>query len=432
MTDLDCDGALDLFLGQITGTVTRYAAAGRDAAGLPRFRPVTNRFEDIEIVARIGSMHGANTLVFHDVDGDGDPDLFWGDFFEPGLLLIENRGSCGAPTLRGDPRPFPLDAPVATSGYNAPAFGDVDGDGDADLVVGVLGGAYNPSRTAADNLYWFERRPDGGFALRTRRFIGALDVGAESVPAPVDVDGDGDVDLVIGNKIDPDDPQTARVTLFRNDGSPTRPAFRFAGPLPFAGHYHFAPAFGDLDGDGDPDLVMGTWRDAVAFYRNDGPRASPRWTRADSALVRLTRGSNATPALGDLDGDGDLDLVIGEGSGALNVYRNVGSAARPAFELVSDAYLGIDVGRRSRPALVDVDGDGDLDLVVGSETGSLALYRNRGGPTAPDFVADGALVEDVPPLAAPAFADLDGDGDSDLLVGGLSGGLVYFEQRAPR
>ena len=78
----------------------------------------------------------------------------WGDFFEPGLLFIENRGSCAAPNLRGEPAPFPLDDPVRTSGYNAPAFGDVDGDGDLDLLIGVLGGAFNPNTSTVENLIY--------------------------------------------------------------------------------------------------------------------------------------------------------------------------------------------------------------------------------------------------------------------------------------
>src|SRR5690606_13166910 len=88
-TDIDCDGLQDLFLGQLTGTVTRYEATGPVGASPPPFTLVTTRFENIEIVNALGaSAHGANTMVFTDVEGDGDEDLFWGDFFEPGILLI--------------------------------------------------------------------------------------------------------------------------------------------------------------------------------------------------------------------------------------------------------------------------------------------------------------------------------------------------------
>jgi FG-GAP repeat. len=99
VTDVDCDGRLDLFLGRLDGTIDRYEATS-DSAGMPQFAHVTDEFEGIEIVNKQmkGVRHGANTLTFADVDGDGDQDLFWGDFFQPGLLLIENTGSCGSPS----------------------------------------------------------------------------------------------------------------------------------------------------------------------------------------------------------------------------------------------------------------------------------------------------------------------------------------------
>ncbi len=135
------------------------------------------------------------------------------------------------------------------------------------------------------------------------------------------------------------------------------------------------------------------------------------------------------PALGDVDGDGDLDLFVGEASGTLNFFRNVGSPSEPEFELVSDEYGGIDVGRRSAPALTDLDGDGDLDLLVGSENEGIRLFRNRGTSEEPEFVAEGRLRAATRGLSTPALLDADGDGDLDLFSGSASGGLLLFERR---
>ncbi len=430
-TDIDCDGLLDLFIGRLVGTITRYEATGEIGDDVPRFRHVTDGFEGIEIVGEegFGSRHGANTMALADHDGDGDVDLFWGDFFEPGLLLIENTASCPSFDLTGEPRRFPLDDPLQTSGYNAPTFGDVDGDGDLDLLMGVLGGAYNANTTTADNLYYLEQTDDG-FELRTRRYLTQIDVGSESVPAFVDLDGDGDLDLLLANKIDPSEPTTSIIYRFTNEGTPTDPAFRLDGTLDLAGAYHNVPAFGDLDGDGNPDLILGTWRDELRYFRNEPEGGAARFVLVDSAFVTLTRGSNAKPALGDVDGDGDLDLFVGESSGTLNFYRNEGTPSEPRFELVDDEYLGLDVGRRSAPALADVDGDGDLDLVIGREDGELVFLRNEGDARTARFVEAEwpfPAPEELPRAPVPVFVDIDGDGDLDLFVGGLGGGLHYFE-----
>jgi hypothetical protein len=426
--DIDCDRMPDLLVGRVTGTVIHYEMVAGSPPEAPRFRFVTDRFENIEIVAQFGSAHGANTMTLADYDEDADLDLFWGDFFEQGLLLVENTGTCAAPSLRGQPAPFPPEAPLKTSGYNAPTYGDVDADGRGDLIVGVLGGAFNPNRTTIANLHLLTRDAAGRFVARTGQLLPMLDVGSESVPALVDLDRDGDLDLLLANKIDPALQTVGQIYRIENTGSGRDPAFRLAGVLPVGSTYHPAPAFGDLDGDGDLDLLLGSWSARVGYYRNEGGGPVPAFAAVDTALVTITRGSNTTPALGDVDGDGDLDLFVGEASGALNFYRNEGDPRAPRFVLVSDTFDAIDVGRRSAPALADVDGDGDLDLVVGSDADGLLLFRNAGTRTAPRFVRDETFRLDVPPFATPALGDLDGDGDLDLVVGGVGGGAVYFER----
>jgi hypothetical protein len=77
--------------------------------------------------------------------------------------------------------------------------------------------------------------------------------------------------------------------------------------------------------------------------------------------------------------------------------------------------------------VVDVDGDGLLDLVVGREEGGLAVFRNVGSASAPAFAPYEALDLRLPPLSAPVFGDLNGDGVLDLLSGSVSGGVLYFQ-----
>ena len=430
LNDIDCDGDLDLFLGRLNGTISRYEVAELTDEGVPVFRFLEDRFQGIEIVAQLGSLHGANSMAFADIDQDGDLDFFWGDFFEPGVLFVENTGSCGEPNLRTDPRPFTVDATIATSGYNVPVLVDVDSDGDLDLFVGVLGGAFNPNLTTTRNFHFYEQ-VDGDFIHRTDRFVYTIDVGSESIPAFADLDGDGDLDMLLANKLDPDDTQTSRLYYFENVGSPRDPSFEQRAHIPLFTMYHYAPALGDLDGDGDLDMLVGTWNRGVALYLNEGTRTEPEFVLQDTTFVRLTRGSNSAPALTDVDGDGDLDLFVGESSGELNFYRNVGTPFAPSFELVSDHFGEIDVGRRSFPTFADIDGDGDEDLLLGREAGGVLLYR-RVGSTAdadPLFVLDSTFTLPLPNYSTPSLVDIDGDGDLDVFSGGRGGGLIFLEGR---
>jgi uncharacterized protein (DUF2141 family) len=440
--DVDCDGATDVFLGRIDGTVSRYEFAGFEGR-VPTFELVADRFENIEIVAEFAvsgdvpeapgpSLHGANSMAFADWDGDGDPDLFWGDFFEAGLLLIENIGTCERPDLDVEPELIPADEQVTTSGYNAAALPDIDGDGNIDLVMGVLGGAFNANRTSAENLHFYRGTDANTFEFVTTRYLDQIDIGSDAVPAFGDLDGDGDLDMLLGSRLDPETAEAPPLYHFENVGSRTAPEFVFVGMLEDVAYTNSSPELADLDGDGDQDILLGTFNRDVRWFRNDGTASSPSFVSAsEDPIADLPRGSYSTPTVGDLDGDGDLDLIVGESSGELNLFENVGSATDPRFELVTERISEIDAGVRSVPTLVDVDGDGDLDLVVGDESRGLSVFRNVGSPQAADFEPEGTALGDFTSrLSQPRFVDLDGDGDLDLVVGDQGGGLHFYRNGA--
>lgn len=422
VTDIDCDGMLDLFIGSLDGTLARYESQGRNAEGIPQFQLVTKRFQDIEIVKQFGTMHGANTMAFMDIDNDGDQDIFWGDFFEPSILLLENTGSCTNPEFISEPRPFPLSNPVMTSGYNVPSLTDWGRDGDMDLFLGVLGGAYNTNETTADNFFFLEQE-NGQFTLKTEQFLSMLDAGDESILSTGDLDGDGDIDLLLANKIDPDNRRTSVVYRYENRGTPSAPEFHLSGSLNLPNGYHYAPALADLNGDGLVDLIVGNWRGALTYYRNNGSN----FELSVKTIAELERGSNAVPALADLDGDGDMDMVVGQSGGELAFFRNTGTINDPAFELEAGLLDGVKVNHRSAPALYDFDGDGDYDLFLGSKIDGTLYFVNEGTPETPRFVkADFPFELKFTQLGTPHLTDLNNDGVPEYLSGTRGGGVLYY------
>src|SRR6185295_3631923 len=133
-----------------------------------------------------------------------------------------------------------------------------------------------------------------------------------------------------------------------------------------------------------------------------------------------------SPNYADLDGDGDLDVVVGGSEGTLRYYENIGTAAAPLYTErtgIANPFDGIDVGNQSAPSFVDLDHDGDFDLAVGAADGTLHYYQNTGSNTAPAYVAIVGSANpfngiDVGLQSVPSFSDVDGDGDLDLVVGG--------------
>ncbi len=423
VTDIDCDENLDLFIGSLDGTLSRYESQGLDENGLPRFELITKRFQDIEIVKQFGTLHGANSMTFIDMDSDGDQDIFWGDFFEPSILLLENIGSCNRPNFVGEPQPFPSNNPVLTSGYNVPSLADWGSDGDMDLFLGVLGGAYNTNETTAENFYFLEQK-DGDFSLSDKQFLNMIDVGDESIVSTGDLDGDGDLDMLLANKIDPEDLGTSVVYRFENTGSQTKPEFKMNGTLDLPKAYHYAPVLADFNNDGLDDMLLGNWKGNIDYYINTGPGF--RLQKKD--IANLNRGSNAVPALADLDGDGDLDMIAGQSGGGLDFFRNTASENELNFEYEPDILSGIKAKHRSAPAFYDIDNDGDYDLILGSKIEGFLFFRNEGSKTNPAFVK-----EDFPfkviftQLGTPHFTDLDGDGIAEFISGTRGGGVLFYD-----
>jgi hypothetical protein len=167
-------------------------------------------------------------------------------------------------------------------------------------------------------------------------------------------------------------------------------------------------------------LGISTEADNVHLYRNTGTQDNPNFVIEDSNVVTMIDlGSNAGAALGDLDNDGDLDMLVAGSSNGLSYYENIGTKFDPVLELIAKSYEGINSGPNLFPTLCDWDYDNDLDLLIGTGAGYIQFWRNEGGPA--DFQPVLAETQlggiKVDQLAVPRPADLNDDGLLDLVIG---------------
>jgi predicted RNA-binding protein with RPS1 domain len=205
----------------------------------------------------------------------------------------------------------------------------------------------------------------------------------------------------------------------------------------------------DLDGDGQADLLSGSWPGEVYFFKGNG---SGRFAKGEQLKDRngkpIKLGSASTVFASDWDGDGVLDLLIGDIDGHVWLVPNGGTTRKPAFgsplKLEADGKVIKAPHGDSHPILADWDGDGIADLILGCGDGGVHWYRNIGTPKEPKLAAANVLVHEsnfvkkFPPetsakdqpcmRAKVCVVDWDGDGRLDLLIGDAG----YTQQEAPK
>ena len=195
------------------------------------------------------------------------------------------------------------------------------------------------------------------------------------------------------------------------------------------------PVFADLDGNGVLDLFVGNGDGNTTYFENTGTSANPVFSASTTNPFGITDvGANASPTFADVDGNGNLDLFIGSKDGNIAYFENTGTPASPSFASASLNPFGVatisGLLPGAYPTFADLDGNGNLDLFVGAKDGSIHYFENTGTASTPAFAASSVNPFGLSSLtgqAKPVFVDLDDDGDLDLFAGDGAGNIVYFE-----
>ncbi len=266
--------------------------------------------------------------------------------------------------------------------------------------------------------------------------------GVMAAPAAGDIDGDGSPDIVVGT-------MAGRVFAFSGSGR-LLPGFpvsiqgrapeEFTAELAWDNGIAAAPSLGDIDGDGDLEIVVGAMDQRLYAWDGDGSLLGgypiELCTRCGEVGARIL----SSPALGDVDGDGDLDAALGTNelpvgdTGVLWLIDLASASVHEGWPITRDGLINAGIlpvlgeGHPSSPALADVDGDGDLEIASFAMLGTTGVIHHDGSEYVPiGFAADrygeASNFEDgsfYSLVTTPAFGDLDLDGSPDLLIGGAS------------
>lgn len=341
--------------------------------------------------------------VFVDFDGDGDDDFFLAGEAREGETAQEEalhyyRNDDGSYVKAAGPFPADLGATDLIEDDNQleinPAFIDFDADGDMDAFIGFGSGGIRYFRN--DDGIMTQSASENPFTVE----VDSAFIGDALSPALGDVDGDGDLDLMLGS--------SGTLTYYQNTDTGYVDSDAFGSFSLFSDDS--SPTLFDFDGDGDLDMLVGNKYGNINYYENN---AGELTELDDHPLGVLNVGANIHPALTDFDSDGDTDLILGSQDGGLSYFINEGGS----FDRAPSNELGITNSESwLRPTFFDYDADGDLDLFIGNEADELILWTNNEGTFAEDAANNPFDDVDFGSNVKPTFADYDGDGDSDLLV----------------
>jgi hypothetical protein len=394
---------------------------------------------DPEEYARV---HAGSALCPLDRNGDGALDLILGDAGCQNQVYLQNGTSSANAIFESQDLNFPIfDVPVHLT-FGAGYHLDINQDGLGDLVFAPN----SVDEGENDRQVWLYENTRVDSVLP--QFISdsflieqMVNDGAYSRPVFFDANADGLLDIIVGLGIyDNGSDSTSGLAYYENTGDLDLPQYHlrsrdYAG-LSTLNRSYLIPCFGDLDGDGDEDMVLGDAGGSLSYLENTAGAGNPAsWASPETDWKGINEGTHSAPFLFDVNRDGLLDLITGERNGNLNYFRNFGSVSSPNFILDSDFWGGVDT-RGGSPTGYSVpflrkNPANQIELYVGSLGGTIYRYSNLDGNLLGTFTLDsdqwrGFAVGEQSNIA---LADINGDDAMEVILGNARGGLQLWTEK---
>ena len=395
--------------------------------------------------------HSGSTVTVLHLNDDCAMEVLLGDLSFDNLIGLHNAGDCNRAWMNTQDIDFPnYNMPAKVSIFPAAFHLDMNNDGHKDLIVSPNEGLNSENY----NSLWFytntqtDSEPIFNFQQKDLIINQMIDLGSNSHPTFTDYNADGLMDMIVGSGgyYKGIGTRDARLFLFKNVGTPTLPAFElidddYLNFSQFNGQsWNFSPTFGDLDGDGDLDMLVGEEFGTIFYAENTGGvNGNFRFNTIQTNFMSIDPGQVSIPYLLDVNQDGLIDLLVGERNGNINYYQNLGTPTAPRFEADSkiapntELFGRIDarepgfvIGSSAPTVLVQ---NGKRIILVGTENGLLESYQIDEKNYSSTFEAIDLPTTNLSNLGAkthPALADINNDGKLEMLVGNLRGGLNLF------
>lgn len=436
--------------GQFTEGVTNFTINLNDSTPPCVFGNIANPERIQSPSSNEKKIHQGTTLLCLDIDSSGVKDLIIGDAAYSGVTMLLNGGTAvntDSPMISEDPA-FPMyTTPIKCQNFPGAFYVDVNFDQKRDLIASPNTKINSIDRESV--VYYQNIGTDNipVFSPVLNNFLqnDMIEHGTGSIPVLFDYTGDGLVDLLVANFYNyrPVGEKESLIALYRNTGTASSPAFELVDMDIFnLAQQNFGlrsvPTFGDIDADGDDDLLLGINDGSIVFCENLATGNTPIWGNpvlnyADNLSAPINVNAFAHPQLFDLDNDNLLDLLIGNRVGNIYYYRNIGTATNPSFEL-TNSFLGeVDIlpGNQSANAAIHFFRDnGETQLFAGSFEGNLAYYTDIDGNLNPgdsfDLISDNYQGIDVGKHSAVYTYDIDQDGNLNAFLGQDLGGLYHY------